>query len=86
MTDLAFSPLATVDIESIFAANPRELIPADHIRLVTELRARRSAFASDEAAKAAAGKKGRAKAEPISAPEAAKLDKPNSQLTLDDLI
>lgn len=83
MTDT--SPLTTVDIEDIFASDPRVLTPDDHKRLVLELRRRRSIFASEEAAKQAQGKRGKPKAEPKPAATAAALDKPNSELNYDDL-
>lgn len=86
MTNLSHSPLSSLTIEEIFSANPRTLTDSDHLALVVELRARRSEFQSQEAAKAAAGKKARVKPDTVSAPEAAKLDKPTSQLTLDDFL
>lgn len=82
------TPLAHVDPDSvkyIFDANPNTLPDDDFRTLIIELRRRRSAFASDEAAKAAKGKKERLAKTPVTASAAATLDVPAGELTLDDL-
>lgn len=86
MTDQ--SPLTTASPDSLdlyFSDDPLTLSDSQLSTLVLELRRRRSAFAADEAAKAAAGKSKRPKATAQSAPEAAALDKPVGELSLDDL-
>ena len=83
---LTITPLASVSIEDIFLLDPATLDRSDTERLVAELRRRRSEFASAEAAKQAQGKKAKVKSEAKPAAESAKLDKPTSQLTLDDLL
>lgn len=83
------TPLAAVDPDSIkyiFDANPNTLSDADFKTLLVELRRRRSEFASSEAAKAAKGKSARALKPTLSAADAAKLDVPAGELTLDDLL
>lgn len=87
MTD-TISPLTTASADSLdlyFSADPLTLDDKQFHTLVLELRRRRSVFASEEAAKAAAGKSKRPKATAQSAPEAAALDKPVGEFSLDDL-
>lgn len=87
---LATSPLSTVPstdpIAAIFDADPAILTPTDHQRLLTELRRRRSEFASAEAAKAATPKAKRPKSAPVTPAQAAALDKPPGEVSLDDLL
>lgn len=83
MTD---SPLAVVDPDSLtalFSGDPAEKSPEDIIALCTELRRRRSVFASEEAVKALKDKSKRAKATDPASPALA--DKPSSEISLDDL-
>lgn len=88
MTSAEASPLTTASADSLdlyFSADPLSLDDKQLSTLVLELRRRRNAFASDESAKAAAGKSKRPKATIQSAPEAAAMDKPVGELSLDDL-
>lgn len=87
MTDTQ-SPLLTSSpssIDDLFTADPITLTASDRLRLINELRRRRSLHLSDEAAKAAKGKKAVTKSEPKPAAISAALDKPASELSLDDL-
>lgn len=70
-------------IAAVFASDPRELTDASLTVLITELRRRRSVFQSEEAAKALAPKKTRAKPT-TNSPLLA--DKPVSEMTLADLM
>ena len=85
----ADSPLLSVNndaLTALFEADPLTLTDADLMRLVSELRRRRSVFASEEAAKALAGKKTRGvKADPATPTTALTSDKPTSELSLDDI-
>lgn len=88
-SEVQLSPLASVPEDTlglIFSSDPRELTSADYSTLVLELRRRRSVHLAEEAAKAAKGKKAKEPKPIISAPEAAKLNKPTAELTLDDLL
>lgn len=83
---LDHTPLASVSIEEIFAADPTTLTDAEFAALVAEVRRRRSVFHAEEAAKQAKGKKASApKAPAMSAAETAKVDKPTSELDISDL-
>lgn len=94
MTDTP-SPLATPSpdsLASIFDADPRpqtaeELAAFDRAvrEGIVELQRRRNVFAAEEAAKSLAPKKTRSKAEAQPAAKAAALDKPTTEVTLDDL-
>lgn len=78
------SPLTSASPDSLtvlFDSDPMTLTDSQILAAVTELRRRRNVFASEEAAKALAPKRTRAKAEPTSAP----LDKPTSEIGLEDL-
>ena len=89
MTEIQLSPLASVPEDTlglIFSSDPRDLADTDYLTLVTELQRRRSIHLAEEAAKAAKGKKAKVEKAVISAPEAAKLNKPTAELTLDDLL
>lgn len=87
MTDTTtLSPLTAISLDSIFSANPRELDDTSRRALLVELRRRRSEFRAQLAAKEAAPKAKRAKAEAVSAPKAAALDKPLGELDLGDLL
>lgn len=82
------SPLLTTSPDALtllFDADPTTLTDADLDALILELRRRRSVFASDEAAKAAAGRKARVKptAASVAAPQT--LDRPVTELSLEDL-
>jgi len=80
------TPLAIVDPDSLtalFGGDPSEKPDEDIVELCTELRRRRSVFASDEAVKALKDKNKRAKATDPASPALA--DKPSSELSLDDL-
>lgn len=71
-------------IALMFDADPATLTDSQFTALISELRRRRSAFASEEAAKSLAPKKSRTKVEPgTSAPA---LDKPIGEVSLDDLL
>lgn len=72
-------------LTALFEADPLTLTDSDISSLIIELRRRRNAFLADEAAKSLAPKKTRAKAETQSAPSAAAMDKPISEISLDDL-
>ncbi len=88
MTDVP-SPLLTASPDSItalFEADPLTLSGADLMRLILELRRRRNAFASEEAAKALKPKATRTKASPEAVTRAPILDKPITELGLDDLL
>ncbi len=86
MTD---SPLLQADADSLtvlFESDPLTLTDAQTLTAITELRRRRNVFASEEAAKALAPKKTRTKAQPAAnASQAAQLDKPIGEVSLDDL-
>ena len=78
------SPLTSASPDSLtvlFDSDPMTLTDSQILAAVTELRRRRNVFASEEAAKALAPKRTRAKAEPASTP----LDKPTSEIGLEDL-
>lgn len=82
------SPLLAVNADAIselFEADPLTLTDAQLMSLILELRRRRNEFASSEAAKSLAPKKSRTRAEPQSAVEAAALDKPITEVGLDDI-
>lgn len=82
------SPLLSTDPDSLtrlFEADPLTLSDADILTAITELRRRRSAFASEEAAKSLKPKATRTKASPQPASTAAALDKPVGEIGLDDL-
>lgn len=88
MTEPAPSPLSTTDPDSLtilFDSDPLELSEKQIMSGILELRRRRNAHLSEEAAKALAPKRTRAKADPQSAASAAKLDKPITEVSLDDL-
>ncbi len=84
------SPLQSSDpdaISALFRADPMDLTDADLDSLISELRRRRNAHLSEEAAKQAKGKSARAPSSPApSAPKAAALDVPTAELSLDDLL
>jgi len=85
MTD---SPLADTDPDAItraFEADPMTLTDTQLDALVVELRRRRNAFLAQEATKQL-NKKEKPKAEPpVPAVVQAKLDKPPSELNINDL-
>lgn len=84
MSDI--SPLASADptsLNDLFRTDPTTLTDRQLDALVAELQRRRSLFASEEAAKAAAGRKARPKVtDPVSPSER---DKPPADINLDDL-
>lgn len=83
------SPLLQADpssIDLLFDTKPTDLTEAQLDQLVLELRRRRNAFASDEAAKQSKGKKATEPKPAVSVSTAAALDKPSGELTLDDLL
>lgn len=82
------SPLLSTSpdaLSALFAADPVKLEDPELRALITELRRRRSAFRAEEAAKSLKPAAKRAKAETQSAPAAAALDKPTSEISLDDI-
>ncbi len=83
------SPLAIAAPDSLdyyFLTDPMKLADRElSTGLIPEIIRRRNEFASAEAAKALAPKKARTKTEALPAPEAAKLDIPPSELSLDDI-
>lgn len=82
------SPLLTTSpdaLSALFSSDPTTLTDAQLDTLIHELRRRRNAFMSEEAAKATAPKSKRTKAELLTPSTAAELDKPTSELSLDDL-
>lgn len=83
------APLSGVDPDAItraFEVDPLTLSNADGEAVYLELRRRRNAFLSQEAAKAAQGRAKRTKAEPQTSTQAAKLDKPESEISINDLL
>jgi hypothetical protein len=80
------SPLASTDPDSIvllFETDPSTLSDADLQTLVAELRRRRNAFVQEEAVKSSTARPRALKtSDPVIAE---KLDKPVSELSLDDL-
>ena len=85
----AASPLASADADALtamFTADPRDLTDAQLDQMIGELRRRRDAFLSAEAATAAKGKRARAERPAPTTAEAATLDKPAAETTLDDLL
>lgn len=89
MTNLP-SPLAEASPDSLtllFEHDPLTLSDAQIMTGITELRRRRSEFASAEAAKALAPRKTRtASTTPSSASDSVTLDKPTADIALDDLL
>lgn len=88
MTDTPPSPLATVDADALsvlFEADPLTLTDAQFMALIVELRRRRNEFTAAEAAKALKPKSTRTRATPQSTAASAALDKPPSEVSLDDL-
>lgn len=88
MTDLPPSPLTTADPDSIsalFTDDPLTLSDAQLMALIVELRRRRSEFTALEAQKALKPKATRTRAAPQSPATSASLDKPPSEISLDDL-
>jgi len=85
VTDTPLTSTDPASLDLLFSSDPTTLSDREIERLVLELRRRRSEFLSSEATKALAPKKTRAKAEPQSAASAAALDKPLSEISLDDL-
>lgn len=88
MEEMKSWPLLNTDaasLDRVFGTDPMTHPPKDHCALVLELRRRRSEFLSSEAAKVLAPKKPRAKADPLTSAEAARLDKPVSEIGLDDI-
>ena len=82
MTDLPADPIA-----AMFDADPQSLTDAQFQALIHEVRRRRSVFASEEAAKALAPKRARSRPEPSDAPPSpSTLDKPITEVNLDDLL
>lgn len=85
MTETPLTTTSADALTALFEADPLKLSDTQLITLVSELCRRRSAFAADEAAKAAAGKSKRPKATPQPAPSAAALDVPVAEIGLEDL-
>lgn len=82
------SPLTSASPDSLsvlFESDPTTLTDDQLMSLINELRRRRNVFTAEEAAKATAPKSKRTKAEPSTPSTAAELDKPTSELSLDDL-
>lgn len=82
------SPLAQADpnsLDLIFGPDPTTLSQADYLRLVHELRRRRTEFKAQEALAANKVPKARSKAQPVDQATAAVMDKPTTEITLDDL-
>lgn len=82
------SPLTSTSADSlvlIFDTDPLDRTDAEILTAIHELRRRRNAFTADEAAKALKPKSTRTKAEPSNPSSAAALDKPASEINLDDL-
>ncbi len=87
-TQMSESPLSTPSPDSIsalFLADPLTLTDDALMALVIELRRRRNEFTAAEAAKALKPKAVRTKAIPQSPSAAAALDKPPSEISLEDL-
>lgn len=93
---LALSPLASVtpaSLTALFEADPSTLSDADLSTLILDLRRRRSAFLSEEAATAAKGKKAKPSRPldeegnrlPDKIGDASLRDKPGAEISLDDL-
>lgn len=82
------SPLLSTNpdaLSALFEADPLVLTDAQIMSAITELRRRRNAFASEEAAKSLAPKKTRAKPAPNADPlAAAARDIPVTEVDLDD--
>ena len=86
----ATGPLASVgnedDIAAAFRADPFSELSDDKIdAAVIELRRRRNAFLSTEAAKSLNKKDKKPKPEPVSSEAAAKMDKPAAETSIEDL-
>jgi hypothetical protein len=82
------SPLSTPSPDAlalIFEGDPLERTEAEVLLAIQELHRRRNAFTSDEAAKSLKPKATRTKAEKQEPQEAAKLDKPPTEISLDDI-
>lgn len=83
------SPLSSANPDALtllFETGPLELSDAQVLSAIHELRRRRSVFQSEEAAKAMAPKKSRAKSEaPVDAAASVLASKPTSEIDLDDL-
>lgn len=78
--------LPTDSIALLFEADPTSLSDADLLTLIHELRRRRNVFLSEEAAASLKAKKTRATPEPSTPARAAALDKPASEIDLEDLV
>lgn len=87
MTDTSLLAAPSPDaISELFRADPRTLSDSALTSLVHELRRRRNAFAADEAATAAKGKKANPRSARPDAATAAALDKPIGETSLEDLL
>lgn len=76
-------PLPDDSIAAIFAADPTSLSDAEFNALITEFRRRRNVFASEEAAASLKAKKSKPTPTPV---DPAMLDKPASEVSLEDLL
>lgn len=82
------SPLAEASPDSlsvIFSTDPLVLTDSQLHTAIIELRRRRNAFLSEEAAKQAKGKVARVKPLPQTSAASSNSDKPPAELSLDDL-
>jgi hypothetical protein len=88
MTDLPPSPLEGVSPDALtvlFESDPLTLTDAQLLSLISELRRRRNEFTAAEAVKALKPKTTRTRATPQSPAASAAIDKPLTELSLDDL-
>lgn len=76
-------PLPDDAIAAIFSADPTSLSDAEFNALIAEFRRRRNVFASEEAAASLKAKKSKPTVTPV---DPAMLDKPASEVSLDDLL
>lgn len=81
MSDSPLTSASPNSLTVIFESDPMTLTDSQILAGINELRRRRNVFASEEAAKALAPKRAKAKSEATSTP----LDKPTSEISLDDL-
>lgn len=79
-------PLPDDAIALMFESDPAALDDSTFTALIHEFRRRRNVFLSDEAAASLKAKKSRVAVQPSTPSLAAKLDKPASEVELDDLL
>lgn len=80
------TPLDAEALDALFTMDPVLASDATFDALILEVRRRRNSFAAAEAAKEAKGKSRTPRAAPIPDAQRVMLEKPPSEVTLDDLL